>query len=217
MKITRKSRNITAYSELLQYTARYWEELIEEIESEGYEVDSVDKHNPGQWIIAYKNGNEYEIEVTRYIDGTYEIVKADVVKTIESARKARKRHIKSANYRSNYDVNMTYDADMVEDLAQDIFSAVQSKLRNVLTSAEFGFSPSEVKQYSIVEVTNYPDDNNRLHVEVRAEVNYDGLQLLMEALDPVIQYFDSSAYFDAVDLGIIDAYVSVDNVDMDVY
>lgn len=97
MKITRKSKNITAYSDLLQYTARYWEELIEEIESEGYEVDSVDKHNPGQWIIAYKNGNEYEIEVNKYSDGTYEIVKADLVGEIRSSFKSKKRFIKSAD------------------------------------------------------------------------------------------------------------------------
>lgn len=72
-------RYIRSNSELLQYTARYWAELIDEIESEGYKVDSADKHKPSQWITAYKNGNEYEIEVTRYSDGTYEIVKADSI------------------------------------------------------------------------------------------------------------------------------------------
>lgn len=58
--------------------------MIEAIEYEGYEVDSADKHNPSQWITAYKDGNEYEIEVNKYFDGTYEIVKADLVGSIES-------------------------------------------------------------------------------------------------------------------------------------
>ena len=31
MKITRRSKNIQSGSDLLQYTARYWAELIEEI------------------------------------------------------------------------------------------------------------------------------------------------------------------------------------------
>lgn len=82
MKIVHKSRNIKSASDLLQYTARYWAELIEEIEYEGYKVDSADRHKPAQWITAYKDGNEYEIEVTRYSDGTYEIVKADIVGSV---------------------------------------------------------------------------------------------------------------------------------------
>lgn len=97
MKIVRKLRNITSSSDLLQYTARYWVELIEEIESEGYEVDSADRHKPAQWITAYKDGNEYEIEVSKYSDGTYEIVKADVVGEIRSSFKSKKRFIKSAD------------------------------------------------------------------------------------------------------------------------
>lgn len=82
MKIVRTSKKIQSSSDLLQYTARYWAELIEEIESEGYQVDSADRRNPAQWITAYKDGNEYEIEVTRYSDGTYEIVKADIVGSV---------------------------------------------------------------------------------------------------------------------------------------
>lgn len=97
MKIIHRSKSIKCGSDLLQYTARYWAELIEEIESEGYEVDSADKHRPAQWIIAYKDGNEYEIEVSKYSDGTYEIVKADVVGEIRSSFKSKKRFIKSAD------------------------------------------------------------------------------------------------------------------------
>lgn len=89
MKIVRKLRNITSSSDLLQYTARYWAELIEEIESEGYEVDSADKHRPAQWITAYKDGNEYEIEVSKYSDGTYEIVKADIVGSVRASTKTK--------------------------------------------------------------------------------------------------------------------------------
>ena len=79
LKIVHRSKKIQSSSDLLQYTARYWAELIEEIEYEGYQVDSADRHKPAQWITAYKDGNEYEIEVTKYSDGTYEIVKADLV------------------------------------------------------------------------------------------------------------------------------------------
>lgn len=89
MKITRKSKNITSSSYLLQHTARYWDELIEEIESEGYKVDSADRHKPAQWITAYKDGNEYEIEVNKYSDGTYEVVKADIVSSVCTSTKTK--------------------------------------------------------------------------------------------------------------------------------
>lgn len=89
MKITHRSRNIKSASDLLQYTARYWAELIEEIESEGYKVDSADKHRPSQWITAYKDENEYEIDVNKYSDGTYEIVKADIVGSVCASTKTK--------------------------------------------------------------------------------------------------------------------------------
>lgn len=97
MKIVHKSRNIKSASDLLQYTARYWAELIEEIEYEGYQVDSADRHKPAQWITAYKDGNEYEIEVTRYSDGTYEIVKADLVGEIKASCISKKRAVRAAD------------------------------------------------------------------------------------------------------------------------
>lgn len=89
MKITHRSRTIKSGTDMPQYTARYWAELIEEIESEGYKVDSADKHRPSQWITAYKNGNEYEIEVNKYSDGTYETVRADIVGSIRASTKTK--------------------------------------------------------------------------------------------------------------------------------
>lgn len=107
MKIIYKSRNIKSASNLLQYTARYWAELIEELESGGYEVDSADRHKPAQWISAYKDGNKYEIEVSKYYDGTYEIVKADLVGEIKTSCKSKKQAIKSADslVRSSYKIS----------------------------------------------------------------------------------------------------------------
>ena len=89
LKIVRISKKIQSSSDLLQYTARYWAELIEEIEYEGYQVDSADRHKPAQWITAYKDGNEYEIEVNKYSDGTYEIVKADIVGSVCRSTKTK--------------------------------------------------------------------------------------------------------------------------------
>ena len=97
LNIVRRSKKIQSSSDLLQYTARYWAELIEEIESEGYKVDSADKHRPSQWITAYKDGNEYEIEVNKYSDGTYEIVKADLVGKIKASCISKKGAVRAAD------------------------------------------------------------------------------------------------------------------------
>lgn len=56
-------------------TARTWEELIDKFESKtGLLVDSAYLNWPQKYIYAYDSGNtEYEIEITKYYDGTYEI------------------------------------------------------------------------------------------------------------------------------------------------
>lgn len=56
-------------------TSRTWAGLIDQFEYETLlEVDSAFLNEPSKWIYAYDvTGNEYEIEVTRYYDGTYEI------------------------------------------------------------------------------------------------------------------------------------------------
>ena len=50
---------------------------------------------------------------------------------------------------------------------------------------------------------------NSYHVEVRAELTYTGLEQLCEVLNSIIIDYDSNAYFDMVDVGIIDTYIRV--------
>jgi hypothetical protein len=56
-------------------TGRTWSEFIRNIESTlGYEVDSAYRRTSDQLILMYLDGAEYEGEVTRYSDGTYELI-----------------------------------------------------------------------------------------------------------------------------------------------
>ena len=66
-------RRKTAGSDCI--TSRTWAGLIDQFESNtGLLVDSAYLNWPQKYIYAYDSGNtEYEIEVTRYYDGTYEI------------------------------------------------------------------------------------------------------------------------------------------------
>lgn len=84
-------------------------------------------------------------------------------------------------------------------LKDEILSAV----KDVMMSPNFGFLEDEVNEYSFVDV--YPEGR----VEVRAEVDYDGLMELVSALNPIIQKYDKDSYFEPVEPGIIEAYLHI--------
>ena len=87
----------------------------------------------------------------------------------------------------------------------EIRDEINKAVKKVMMSPEFGFLEDEVDEYSVVEVS---DENDRIKVEVRAEVGYEGLMTLCNALDPIIQKYDKDTYFEPVTSGIIDAYIS---------
>lgn len=84
-------------------------------------------------------------------------------------------------------------------LKDEILSAV----KDVMMSPNFGFLEDEVREYSVVEV--HPEGR----VEVRAEVDYDGLMELVSALNPIIQKYDKDSYFEPVEPGILEAYLDI--------
>lgn len=85
------------------------------------------------------------------------------------------------------------------ELKDEILSAV----KDVMMSPNFGFLEDEVPEYSVVEV--HPEGR----VEVRAEVDYDGLMELASALNPIIQKYDKDSYFEPVEPGILEAYLDI--------
>ena len=118
------------------------------------------------------------------------------------------------------DINAAHSEAKIQDLIEDLKNVIYTKVKAVATSESFGFDEDEVNDYFFVDVTPTEigeDHHEAVRVEVRAEVSYEGLEELMEALDPIIESYDSYAYFEPVEPGIIEAYVSVDQVDMSVY
>ena len=81
-------------------------------------------------------------------------------------------------------------------------------VHDVMTSSEFGFLDDEVEDYSAVEIV--PVNDNMICIEVRAEVDYDGLWMLKEVCDPIIQKYYPDAYFDMETAGVMQAYISKD-------
>lgn len=61
-----------------------WSGLIQELSERGYEVDAAYHRSPDQWIVAYKDGKSYDIEVTRYSEGDYEVHPDNISEVIEA-------------------------------------------------------------------------------------------------------------------------------------
>lgn len=64
--------------------AKSWSQLISLLSDSGYEVDSAYRRSPDQWIVAYKDGKSYDIEVTRYSGGDYEVHPDNISEVIEA-------------------------------------------------------------------------------------------------------------------------------------
>lgn len=97
----------------------------------------------------------------------------------------------------------------IQSTIDEIEKNISAKLNEIMTSAEYGFDPDEVPKYSAVDVEETSDD--RIRIEVRAELSYDSLIELADSLNEIVEYYDSYAYFDPVEPGIIEAYIDVDS------
>lgn len=80
------------------------------------------------------------------------------------------------------------------------------KVNKVLQKPEYGFDKDEIKDYIVVEVNKTNDEE--IKVEVRAELDYEAFNKLIDELDPIIQAYDNNSYFDMEDTGIAVAYIN---------
>lgn len=68
-----------------------------------------------------------------------------------------------------------------------------------------GFPLNEIADYLVVDIQ--PAEDGWLNCEVRAELSYEGMSDMIDALNPIVQKYDKDAYFDNVTGGIISAYL----------
>lgn len=125
----------------------------------------------------------------------------------------------TAGNRFNYDntiINVTSSRkirpiDELNDVTDQLRDDLMQKLVDVMSSPNFGFSRNEAIDYSRVDI-RFDDDENRIEVEVGAEVDYDGLMQIAQDLDPIIQSYDKAAYFDAEDAGLLIAFIPYESL-----
>lgn len=101
--------------------------------------------------------------------------------------------------------------DELDDVTDQLRDDLMQKLVDVMSSPNFGFSRDEAIDYSRVDI-RFDDDENRIEVEVGAEVDYDGLMQIAQDLDPIIQSYDIDAYFDAEDAGLLIAFIPYESL-----
>ncbi len=105
--------------------------------------------------------------------------------------------------------------ELTEDIAPDEKAAIAGRVREAAAGVlvgKLGYEEDFVDNYMTIDVDDI-DDNTRIKVEVRAEVDYDGLMTLGQALDPIVKEYDKNAYFEPVTSGIMSAYIRKDQSD----
>lgn len=70
-------RVVASYS-AKSYNGRSWDELIMQLDRAGYEVDSAYRSHPHKWIEVIQNGRIFDAEVTKYFDGSYEVMEYNI-------------------------------------------------------------------------------------------------------------------------------------------
>lgn len=121
-------------------------------------------------------------------------------------------NVKSASSSTN--VNSSENIlpiDELNDVTDKLRDDLIQKLIDVMTGPNFGFPRNDVLDYSRVDI-GFDDDENRIEVEVGAEVSYDGLMQIAQELDPIIESYDHDAYFDAEDAGLLVAVIPYESL-----
>ena len=113
------------------------------------------------------------------------------------------RYVKSAELRTQS--NLKADMKAIQD---DVLNAASDYLKN-----EFGWDFNDISDMFFIDVDTTSD--NRIKVEIRAELDYDDMIRLCNSLNDTLEPYDENAYFDMVDSGIAEAYVNLMEDDFD--
>lgn len=85
---------------------------------------------------------------------------------------------------------------------------VKSKIQKVLQRPDFGFTEKDIDDYTVVEVSQ---EDIGTKVQVRAELDYEAFEKLIDELNPIVQAYDKNSYFEMEEPGIASAILSTKN------
>ena len=93
------------------------------------------------------------------------------------------------------------EAKSIDTLEQKI----KSKIQKVLQRPDFGFTEKDVDDYTVVEISQ---EDIGTKVQVRAELDYEAFEKLINELNPIVQAYDKNSYFEMEEPGIASAIIS---------
>lgn len=170
-------------------------------------IKKITKSGAPVYITVYEGNGKGEGNATK---AGYQLNRktADYLEEIQEVFPDAKRRGKLITAHNSRSVESSTSADSYNPDTD--YSALQdelwNKLKEVATSEEFGFGPEEIHHYFRVDPIF---EGDMLRIEVGAEVDYDGMETIKEALDPIIESWCLDAYFDFECPGILSAYIPV--------
>lgn len=102
------------------------------------------------------------------------------------------------------DIVKTNETKSINTLEQK----VKSKIQKVLQRPDFGFIEKDINDYTVVEISQ---EDIGTKVQVRAELDYEAFEKLIDELNPVVQTYDKNSYFDMEEPGIASAILNTKN------
>lgn len=166
-----------------------------------YDVSDVYMETPKKLVLTVVQKSD-ESEFTATIDIDMRKIKkpSDLMnRYVGDVVYALQQDIKAYNDEINASSDITSAQKTgVEWIKTKVWNAIVAKLE------DDGWEPDDISDYVFVEVTQ---EDDRIRVEVRAELSYEGLEELIENIDPIVQEYDNNAYFEPVEPGIAEAYI----------
>ena len=189
--------------QLNRKTQDYLEDIQEVFPDAKRRGKLITAHNTRSANSSVNTDNELNLRKQNYLKRKHEFETLGEVDNNDVLTREDKMHIAKAEYDNYRNANSSVNASTnMNTLSAKIKKAV----KDVMTSPSFGFELDEVDEYSVVTA----DDSGR--IEVRAEVDYDGLMDLCEALNPIVEKYDKDSYFEPVEPGIIEAYIDTQSI-----
>lgn len=166
-----------------------------------YDVSDVYMKTPKKFVLTVVQKSD-ESEFTATIDIDMRKIKkpSDLMnRYVGDVVHALQQDIKAYNDEINASSDITSAQKTgVEWIKTKVWNAIVAKLE------DDGWEPDDISDYVFVDVTQ---EDDRIRVEVRAELSYEGLEELIESIDPIVQEYDNNAYFEPVEPGIAEAYI----------
>lgn len=118
-----------------------------------------------------------------------------------------------AYFNESKKMNENFTPAKKSELKKELQDELYTAFINLAKSPEWGYdNVGEIEEFlmPIVDVDDYTeDDTYDIVVEFRGEVNYNELMEVANELNTVVKNYDKNAYFEAIQPGIIRAYIKI--------